>query len=264
MLRICVWGCVSVLLASCGGGGGGASTSQSPVSVQVPAPAPSLKELYILVIGQSISSNCNQTVYAPVDNVLQVALDGSLKPARDPFEWADCKQGSMWMPLGKRIIDSGMTKKVVFMPIGVGGTSVRDWQSGGKASAKLNSALDLIKQQGLKFDAVFWHQGTADHGMTSGEYSDRLLSVISYVNSKITTGRWLIGVHSRCWGNYDPQIEAAQRLVGSATSAGRFPGANSNLLGNAYRFDECHLNQAGQEEMATMWLEALRNARVGQ
>lgn len=263
MLKICILSCFTVLLASCGGGGGDKPVS-SPISAPAPVPPPLPKELHILAIGQSISSNCNQTVYGPVDNVFQVAKDGGLKPARDPFEWADCTQGSMWMPLGKRIIDNGLAQKVVFMPIGVGGTSVRDWQSGGKAFAKLNSALDLVKQQGLKFDAVLWHQGTADHGMPSGEYTDRLLSVISYVNNRITTGRWLIGVHSRCWGNYDPQIEAAQRSVGSATSAGRFPGANSNLLGNAYRFDECHLNQAGQEEMATMWLEAIRNARVGQ
>lgn len=263
MFRIWLLG-VSVLLASCGGGGGDKSVLPSPISSPVPAPAPLPKELRILVIGQSISSNCNQAVYGPIDNVFQIGKDGSVKPARDPFEWGDCTQGSMWMPLGKRVIDSGLAQKVVFMPIGVGGTSVRDWQGGGKAFVKLNTALDLIKQQGLKFDAVFWHQGSADHGMPSGEYTDRLLSVIAYVNSRISVARWLIGVHSRCWGNYDSQIEAAQRLIGNAASEGRFPGANSNLLGNPYRFDECHLNQAGQEEMANMWLEAIRNARVGQ
>lgn len=261
MFRIWILG-VSVLLASCGGGGGGKPVSQPPISVPAPVPGPSPKELYILVIGQSISSNCNQTVYGPVDNVLQVAKDGSLKPARDPFEWADCTQGSMWMPLGKRIIDSGIAQKVVFMPIGMGATSVHDWQTGGKAFTKLNSALDLIKLQNIKFDAVLWHQGYSDSGATQSYYKERLLSVIAYVNSRITVGRWLIGLHSRCYGSYDQVIEAAQRSVGDAAPEARFLGANSNLLGDEYRFDGCHLNGLGQEQMANMWLEALRNAGI--
>jgi hypothetical protein len=229
--------------------------------VQIPAIP---EELRVLVIGQSISSNCNEYIYGAVDNVLQIGKDGVIKAAHDPFEWADCSKGSMWMPLGKRIIEGGMAKKVIFMPIGVGGTKVRDWQEGGTAFGKLNEAISVIKKNGMKFDFVFWHQGSSDIGTSKSEYTTRLLSVIDYVSRNVPVNRWLIGIHSRCWGDYDPEVEAAQFAVANASEAGRFAGANSNLLGGEYRLDGCHLNQRGQEQMALMWLEAIRSANSRQ
>jgi hypothetical protein len=214
----------------------------------------------ILVIGQSISSNCNQFVYGPVTNVFQIGKDGAVKAAQDPFEWADCNQGSMWMPLGKKIIESKLADQVTFMPIGVGGSKVSDWQAGGRDFDKLNQALDLVRKKGIAFDFVIWHQGSADYGLPRAEYVDRLLSVIDYVNRNAQVKRWLIGIHSRCSGRYDSEIEAAQRMVGDAADAGRYLGANTNLLGDDYRFDTCHLTQQGQEMAAAMWLESIRNA----
>lgn len=252
-----------LMLSACGSGG---SKVETPVQVAPQPEKPSTpvsKELRILVIGQSISSNCNESVYGPVANVFQIGKDGTVKAASDPFEWADCDKGSMWMPLGRRLIESGVAQKVTFMPIGVGGSKVQDWQPGGGAFTKLNQALDLARKNGIKFDYAFWHQGSADIGIARDEYVQRLQSVIAYVGNNSQVGRWLIGIHSRCYDRYDTEIEAAQRIVGDAAAAGRFLGANSNLLGNDYRFDKCHLNQQGQEQMAQMWLEAIRNASSG-
>jgi hypothetical protein len=245
---------MGIYLTGCGGGA--AITAQ-------PAPAKEpLAELRILVIGQSISANCNEHQYGASVNVFQVAKDGAIKPAADPFEWADCGGGSMWMPLGKRLIDDGIAKKVVFMPIGVGGTKVRDWQEGGSAFAKLNDAITVIKKQGLTFDFAFWHQGSADIGTPKAEYQTRLSSVVSYVGNNVPIQRWLIALHSRCFGNYDPNIEDVQRIFGNAPELKRFPGPNNNLLGEEYRIaDRCHLNQKGQEQMAGMWLEAVLAAQ---
>jgi hypothetical protein len=256
-----VLACLCVSLSACGGSGN--TSAVSPAAPQQPQAPSQPKELRILVIGQSLSANCNANVYGPVANVYQIGKDGAVKAAQDPFEWADCDKGSMWMPLGQRLIESGMAQKVTFMPIGVGGTKVQDWQEGGKAFLKLNTALDLVAKSGIGFDMAFWHQGSADAGIPRDEYVSRLLSVIAYVNGKIPVKRWLIGIHSRCWERYDAEVEAAQRIVADAPGTGRFPGANTNLLGNEYRFDECHLNQAGQEQMAKMWLEAIRNASSG-
>jgi hypothetical protein len=246
---------ICLLLSSCGGGAG----EVTPLQVQEPKPP---SELRILVLGQSISSNCNDFVYGPSQNVFQIDRQGTVKAAQDPFEWADCSKGSMWMPLGTRVIESGVAAKVIFMPIGVAGSRVQDWQEGGSAFGKLNDAIALIKKNGIRFDMAFWHQGSANYGTARDEYTSRLLDVITYVNKNVEIRQWLIGVHSRCWGGYDTNVEAAQILVGNAASQGRFPGANSNLLGNEYRVDECHLNKQGQEQMAAMWLEAIKNANA--
>jgi hypothetical protein len=242
----------ALLLNGCGGG----ATSAPAIAV----PKPPLAEMSILVIGQSISSNCNEHVYGPVDNVLQVARTGEIKAARDPFEWAGCSGGSMWMPLGKKLIDAGVAAKVVFMPIGVSGSHVEDWQAGGASFSKLNDAIATIQQQGLRFDFAFWHQGTGNIGTNRMVYLERLSSVVGYLNERVAIKRWMIAVHSRCSGLYDTDIEAAQLEFGNAPELGRYPGPNTNLLGNEYRVDTCHLNQMGQEEMASMWLKSVKNA----
>lgn len=245
------------LLLSLGSCGGNSNVEGRATPIAVTQPPANLN---ILVIGQSISSNCNQFTYGPFANVMQIAKDGSVKAAQDPFEWADCSKGSMWMPLGRDIVEAGVAKQVTFMPIGVAGSKVADWQTGGPDFGKLNDAINLIKINRITFDFAIWHQGSADFGMARTEYASRLLSVIAYVNQNITVKRWLIGIHSRCWGTYDTEIEAAQRSVADAPLSNRYLGANTNTLGDDFRFDQCHLTQQGQEQAAALWLDAIRNA----
>ncbi|MDN2704562.1 hypothetical protein O0881_21500 [Janthinobacterium sp. SUN100] len=250
---------LGLVMASCGGGSSGSYSSPSdPVSL--PVVTYPLPELRFLVIGQSISSNCNEYKYGPVDNVFQIGSNGSVKAAADPFEWADCDRGSMWMPLGKKLIDAGIARKVIFMPIGVSGSKVEDWQVNGAAFKKLNAAISLIQGKGIDFDFAIWHQGSSNIGMEKNVYMTRLGSVIDYVNERVKINRWLIGVHSRCFGGYDRNIESAQLEMGNMPRLKRFIGANNNLLGDEYRIDSCHLKKNGQDEMAGMWLESVKLA----
>jgi hypothetical protein len=265
--------CLLPLLAACGGGGVSEpvvsqpvdaapkpATVSTPISVPTPAALVALDQLTILVVGQSISSNCNEHKFGPVDNVFQIGRDGSIKVAQDPFEWADCSNGSMWMPLGKRLIDGGLAKKVVFMPIGVGGSKVSDWQEGGTAYAKLNSVFGLIKDKGLHFDLALWHQGSSDIGTDPINYYDRLTDVVNNIDAHAAIGKWIVALHSRCNGSYDQKIEDTQKSFATLASTNHYLGPNNNLLGNEYRIDGCHLNQAGQEIMASMWYDSIKNA----
>jgi hypothetical protein len=241
------------LLAACGG--------ENKVESPQVLPKGPLAELRVLVIGQSISSNCNEHVYGPVANVFQIDGDGNIQQAKDPLYWAGCDKGSMWMPLGRKLIENGVASKVTFMSIGEGGTSVAQWQEGGMVFPKLNRAIAVIKAKGIVFDFAFWHQGSADMGMSKGEYQTRLASVVEYVNKNVSVNRWLIALHSRCAGMYDPNIEEAQREFGNAPNQRRYPGPNTNLLGDEYRMaDACHLNFSGQERMADLWMYSIIQA----
>jgi hypothetical protein len=254
--------CTFAVLSACGGGDG-QTKSSIPVPVETaPPPVPAVPEqLRVFVIGQSISSNCNEHKFGPVENVFQVGLNGDVKAAQDPFEWADCTNGSMWMPLGKLIVERGLAKQVIFMPIGVSGTTVRDWQEGGLAYPKLNNAIAQIKQKRMAFDVALWHQGSSDIGTDKNVYLSRLGSVVDYIDARIPIGRWVIAVHSRCFGNYDKNIEDAQRAFIATPGTKRYLGPNNNLLGNEFRVsDACHLNERGQQEMASMWFDAIQAA----
>lgn len=257
-LRMCFAVALAGLMTACGGGSQHDSPMPPPL-VATPVTLP-MAEVRILVVGQSIASNCNEFVYAPIDGVYQIDRSGEVTPARDPFQWADCTKGAVWMPLGKLLIDSGVAKKVVFMPIGVAGSKVEDWLAGGAAFQKLNAALELVNKKGITFNLAVWHQGSANAGDSQAAYSKKLTEVLDYVNSKSTVDRWLIAIHSVCFGTYDRNVEAAQIELGNMRSLRYYPGANNNTLGEEYRTDRCHLNKAGQEKLATLWLGSIQAA----
>lgn len=166
------------------------------------------------------------------------------------------------MPLGQRLLTNKIGSKVIFMSIGEGGTKVADWQQGGYVFPKLNRAIDVINSKGLTFDFAFWHQGSADIGTNKDEYAARLASVISYVSQRVSISRWVVALHSRCSGQYDSNIETAQRVFAQAPEQHRYLGPNNNLLGDEFRLsDHCHLNFSGQEKMADLWLESIMNIK---
>ncbi|QWL59276.1 hypothetical protein HQ400_14300 [Aeromonas jandaei] len=218
------------------------------------------KQISILIIGQSISANCNEYIFGERDGIYQYDKEGKIIKARDPFIWADCKGGSMWMPLGDKIIKSHIASSVIFMPIGVGGTKVSDWLEGGETYKKLELALNLIRKKHIKFDYIFWHQGTSDIGTDPALYKKNFLRLTKIVKQAIPDNTpWLIARHSMCSGNFDQKIEAIQTDI-AIGSPFFHEGPNNNILDEKYRFDNCHLNKLGQEKMADMWLESLKNS----
>lgn len=66
MFKYLGWLFCSLVLSACGGGAGGAPNEPVIVPV-IPVVTYPLPEVRILVIGQSISSNCNEHVYPAVD-----------------------------------------------------------------------------------------------------------------------------------------------------------------------------------------------------
>lgn len=218
------------------------------------------REIYILVIGQSISSNSNQHIFKSVPGVYQIGMDGVEKYAVDPFDWADGDQGSMWIPLGERMIQSGFATKVTFMPIGVAGTSVQDWMPNGTAFNKLMAAINVIKKNQINFDYALWHQGSSDVGRQPIKYLIQLKKVLRFISLNVSIDKWIVAQHSKCGKALDVKISEQQRVVGRAYVYRRFLGPDTNSLGDEYRYDGCHLNKKGQEEMAKLWFESILEA----
>ena len=220
------------------------------------------KNLSILVIGQSISSNCNAYSFDREPGVYQYDLEGNITEARDPFLWADCHGGSMWMPLGKKIIDAKMADRVIFMPIGVNGSKITDWLEGGRVHSKLLRAMSVIQNREIKFDFVLWHQGSSDIGTKPTKYKSdfgKLYKIIKEKTSRATP--WIIAMHSRCSGSYDKKIETAQQEIANGLPM-FYQGPNNNSLGDNYRFDRCHLNKDGQIKMAQLWFDSIQSANA--
>ena len=147
------------------------------------------------------------------------------------------------------------------MPVGVENSRVADWtQNQSHTSKKLNEVLEVITRKKIKFDFVFFHQGSSDAGLSKYLYKTQLEALINRVRSANVFAPWMIARHSRCGATCDKEIEEAQtEFVNGRYLKGYFSGPNTNQLDNKFRFDDCHLNRVGQEAMAALWLESYKD-----
>ncbi len=223
------------------------------------------KDLTILVVGQSMSANSGGHVYRQTQpGLYQIDLHGKRVPARDPMLWASGDGGTLWMPLGRKILQAKLADSVTFMPIGKGGTSLENWLTPGHyVNGKMYRALDLIVQQKIRFDYVFFLQGSSDVGTPIKDYATRFYTLHHIIQGRLKQAgsdpAWIIARHTRCGDLYDPGIVAVQNAISRRDNQHHyFTGPDTNPVAMRYRRDRCHLNREGQEKVADMWLESLQ------
>ncbi|MDO5638395.1 MAG: sialate O-acetylesterase [Neisseria sp.] len=245
MLKSCKYLFGSLILAACFGAGA--------------------KDLTILVVGQSMSANSGGHVYRePVKGLYQIDLEGRRVPAKDPLLWASSDGGSLWMPLGRKILQAKLADSVTFMPIGKGGTSLENWLTPGSyVNGKMYRALEIIERNNIKFDYVFFLQGSSDVGTPMKDYATRFYTLHHIIQGRLKKSgsdpAWIIARHTRCGDLYDADIVAVQHAIGRRDNQKHyFVGPDTNPVAMRYRRDRCHLNQAGQELVSDMWLQSLK------
>ena len=220
----------------------------------------SAKDIYILVIGEAGSANCNAHRFTKAVGVYQIGLDGAVKPAHDPFEWADCKGGSIWIPLGKQIINAGMADRVIFMPIGLARMRARDWLADGRAVSKLSSVTNLVVGRKIRFDYALWQQGYSDRGSSGPQYISDLSKVIKNVSLNMQITKWIIAQSAGCGAAVSTHIKVAQSQIALNPLFNRFLGPDISSLSSAYRSTECNFNEIGQQKVAQLWFRSMQEA----
>ena len=213
--------------------------------------------LVLFAFGQSISSNSNEKPYPQHEHVYTLR-NGECIAAEDPLPIADGKSGSMWMPLAGKIIEAGLAKNVLLVSIGVGGSAIERWTPTGDLSQHLESNLEMLNNLHIPVSMFLWHQGTSNMGTSAAAYQTNFLAISKTIHDKGFTVPILVAIHSRCFGGYDKNLEAAQYSLAQRHQDGLFLGANTNLLDENYRFDGCHLNAKGQEQAAQLWFNAIK------
>lgn len=215
--------------------------------------------LVLFSFGQSISANANEKLYPKHEHVYTLN-HGECVQAQDPLPLADGMGGSMWMPVATKIIESGLARNVLLVSIGVGGSSIERWSPDGDLSQHLEANLELLNQLKIPVSMFLWHQGSSNIGTSADAYVKNFLAINKTIRAKGFSSPILVAIHSRCFGSYDVNIENAQRLLAQRNQDGLFLGADTNMLGDGYRYDHCHLNSSGQEFAANLWVDAIKSA----
>ena len=122
------------------------------------------ESMVILAFGQSNSANHGDPTarHQALEQVLEFH-EGKYTTAGDPMKGASGEGSSVWPRLGDLLIQQGVTKEVVFIAIGIGGTTAQQWTTQGlSGQVKLEQTLDIIQENSIHVTHILFHQGESD------------------------------------------------------------------------------------------------------
>jgi hypothetical protein len=225
-----------------------------PLERMTPTPG----TMIALTFGQSNSANSAETLYTPHNPILNYAK-GKLYVAKDPMLGASGLGGSVWGILGDRLVDSGLFKKVVFIPIGIGSTTISCWADS-SCNEKLIATLKALQKNKIVLTHILWHQGEEDGNTTKAEYKKSLGKIVATIRSYGQQAPFYCSLASYNTKGVHLQILEAQKefidqtrnvLIGSRTDAISDPGD---------RFQQVHFSAQGMRKYADSWYKAIKNS----
>lgn len=218
------------------------------------------RNIYILTIGQSSTIAHDDCNYENEVGVYKIDQAGNITPYLNSRDWADCKNGLIWMSLGKKMISSGFAERVIFMPVNLIGNQFSYWLPKGEKFNELEKALKITTANSIKFDYAIWHQESYNTSDDKGAHGNNLLNLLKFISINFSIEKWLISGYSNCKENYSKEIEFKQREIGSSFTIRRFRGPSLNELGPEYRIDACNLNKNGYEKITELWYSSIKTA----
>jgi hypothetical protein len=235
--------------------------------------------IVIILAGQSLSTNCVNATYTPTGgHAYNFSItDGGTYIAKDPLmgctgihititPWPT---GSWFTRLPDKIAARSITRPVILVPIGVGGSNVRDWQNpslgGGGNFSRFAVTKLWLSRRGLTPSAFYWQQGESNFGDTQAAYAAGLSSVITDgIRAQWATVPILIARSTYINDLTDANVAAAQAAAVN-NPALIYAGANGDSLtwGGGYRQgDKTHWNATGADAYAGLADTALHNAGI--
>jgi Carbohydrate esterase, sialic acid-specific acetylesterase len=213
----------------------------------------------ILAMGQSNAANYGESLYRPVQPVFNFNwADGKCYRAEDPLLGSTGDRGSVWTRLGDALIETQRFKQVVVVPIGVGGSSVREWAGPDGPAARAVRAKDALARVGFRFTHVLWHQGESDHAMHKEVYARLFARMTDYIRTNGINAPVFVATTSICNNMGASQIREAQREL-PLRLANVFAGPDTDALDSIYdrRDNLCHFSDRGLALHARLWRDVI-------
>ena len=218
--------------------------------------------IIFLTLGQSNAANSSNSYYSPKNNVLNY-YDGKLYKAKEPLIGAGGDGGCVWTILADKMIDSGLCKKVIIIPIAVGSTNIENWAKG-ECNIKLRNTLDDLNRHNIKLTYVLWHHGEANNGTSKESYKENLRAILKTIREKNQTAPFFCSIASYNFLattkplGIDSSIQNAQKEFISENE-NVLRGPNTDILIYAIdRHDSQHFSQFGNFRYANLWLTAIK------
>jgi hypothetical protein len=237
-----------------------------PGKTEIDCPVQDTMTAVLLVIGQSNAGNYQgQRRQSPDDRVVNF-MGGHCYRAASPLLGADGRWGETWTLLGTKLVQSGLYRTVVLIPVAVGGSSVHRWAAGGDLNAAMVAEIRTAKARRYSPTAVLFDQGAEDFALGTPEvqYRSDLQSLIDTIRAQGVCAPFFI---TRCsiggenWSE-DNAVARAQASLADG-QRGIFDGPNTDRDVTRFdRYDGYHFSASGQEKFTDAWISLLRAHRV--
>lgn len=215
----------------------------------------------IVTLGNSMITNHVEGTYSCTGQVDNLSLDnGGVYKAVEPLLGASLtltpgRPSNYAMHLADKLIAAKRFDRIIIAPIGIGGTLIADWRTGGVANHRIGVLSKRLAGQGHTAAAVLLHVGENDHGVAQATAADGIQSIIDTFRAHSIASPLLVARASYNTGVTNGAIRSAQVSVLNGTDV--FPGPDLDVLGSSYRVDNLHFNQAGAHAAAELWLPTL-------
>jgi hypothetical protein len=216
----------------------------------------------ILIFGQSNGANSGDAPYVPRHRVFNFNLfDGHCYVARDPLLGTTESRGNFASRMADMLIERGLFDTVVLAPIGVGGSRIEEWTTGGARHRRLQVAIKRATENTLTFTHVLWHQGESNVGVDADAdlYISSFLNIHGALRSYGVDAPIYVAQATICNSPPNETIRSAQRAVVDQ-GLGIFAGPDTDTIGLSHRYDGCHMAESGLIRHAELWVKALSAA----
>ena len=214
--------------------------------------------LVFITYGQSNAANSGKMDKSlKVWNNVYMIYEGNIYIYKDPTLGAQGQGASVWGLLGKEIIakSEGRIKNVFFTNTAVGGAPIEKLISNGDNF--LNYFLDEFKLTLNKFgkiDGVLFHQGEQNNKNAENYYKS--FSTLQDSINSIKQIPIYLSQASYCSNVIDQKLlDIQDSLIINKKLVLR--GPNTDILGDQFRYDNCHFNSNGLLKLSTLWYQAI-------
>ena len=177
--------------------------------------------------------------------------------------------------LADHLIQDGVYRQVMIVPIGIGGTELARWVPGGDLHARVEKTVAQLTRAGIRPTHVLWHQGESDvHADTPTEqYVAQFGALAASLAEQGIDAPVFPAVATHCYFEDAQRIEyadSAERIrLAQSSLAERIPNVRpgpdtDTISGVDFRHDGCHFTHKGIDAHARLWARALRDAAPDQ
>ncbi len=228
-----------------------------PGKREVTRPAIGARTMVAFVFGQSNSANHGGEKFQAAGDAVLNYWDGKYFIAEDPLLGASGLQGGPWTLMANKLVAAKTFDRVVLEAAGISATAVRDWATGGRLNAMLEKRLADTKTAGLTVTHFLWHQGEDDSNAAGvAGYDAAMRTIVALAQKYFPQAKFFVAQASICY-RHPPNAELRQIQRDLARLPGVYGGPDTDAIGEADRYDDCHLSGRGLARHADGWVAAI-------